>query len=500
MKRSLLLILSVPILAWSCIREAPTFCDTGQASDILSAAQNMFLLYEQPSTKAGTQYDTSILALPPGDINPFWNSSKAGRDFSDDIDDLKTELSATTSYYVMRDSSMVLPVWCELLYERDRNDGMEGIFFVYFLPSQPFAMKHGTRIKCGIDTVLDPELNYDGVVIYTTMSGLPVRIDDYDWGEISGSVYIPELDSQEKRERAAEFIANAMGGMTIYRADNIFATKTEQFVEEEQGGELKESICISDAVRNNQNMTTLLKLYDLLVGNESASLNIMPGPPGGGGGSCGSNNDGDKSADQGNSIKAFFRKISTKFKHKADSDEYLDVSQNTLEEYLMGLYEKADDHMKTIIEQLLSKLTNVKEIVIDDNYPKGAFEYGYCAYYDGICTIYINPNNVKRPFVLLEELFHAYQYQTTPNYGKGNMEMEAHIFCSILINSDKTRMRVYSPTYEDNYDNMYNYYLGNCSFSEANNDLYTKFGYDKQTYGADESVVSQFKHIKDLGL
>ena len=157
---------------------------------------------------------------------------------------------------------------------------------------------------------------------------------------------------------------------------------------------------------------------------------------------------------------------------------------------------KRDNTDRPLIRDLLSKLTTNVTIKIVDSFGPDVNKNVKALYNFNEQVISILSSESEYPWVLYEELLHAYQRQEEGlNWTAGDMEFEAKVFDAVLYIEYGMFLGVSS----DICNKFYNYYTEQTesNFNNALNALRNSpYSYEENSYPISENMNDRLKHIK----
>lgn len=377
-----------------------------------------------------------------------------------------------------------------------------GVFFMTVVADREYTRRH-PRI------VLSDEIHNDGifgdfsgVIIYSRISGTIVRADRYEEGELVKEASIYSLSEPYGSRLWGKMLASVMGSLSVADYHNYVKTRSGS-VDSLDGWwngdttaiDIEGSICVADTTAADDPFDPF---SDLDNGDPFAGGGYTgpdePDPGSGGGGGGGSTGQNSPTTSQYAGI-TIYGGTPTQISYLLRA--FTDNRVNTYAPVVRLLNELNKSKVCILIQSQVE--VNGTSVDAACNPPNAS----------GRIIIKVNANeldNVSYCWAIYEELFHAYQYQTSPSWKKGDMELEAKVWISILkvetgvhFGIDDVITNIMSGFF---YDYMQNYYTySDADFSQVLTALRTNpFWYSEDGYPITSNMqkVDRLKHIKSI--
>lgn len=381
------------LLLWGCFKEPNGFTEPD-----LSRPQNLTLERARATHEAArnraTRSEGDFGILYSGNLEAWWDGAQYSEcDFSESYD---VEVIAEKYYeqvHYLPDSTAVrstvfprLVVVEERLRERNPTP-----YVAFYFPDRLTEENYEQDAGEGLLNSL-PKEGFSGVIIYTTLKGFPVAASRHEDGRQLSHAFLGDATDYTSLLEEVEKYNRIVENIRIFVGDETRSLTGETDIALSIIG--KEAVVITsdgqtpafDVADENKILPVDWHKLDLTGGGES-----NPTTPTG----TTAPSDGIGDGEAGSSLKD----------GKYDKNEHIQTTSELVAEILDVIYN--DCMGKTLIDAIGTDIT----IIVDSDSHKNGYDGNEFTIYFGDG----NENGQQRPYVLIEELVHAYQHQQITN-------------------------------------------------------------------------------------
>ena len=485
-----LLFMSMPV-AWSCSFDPPQMeaeeekCSTFTASEAQSVFEGEVMGVLTRSAYYDDSYYRRRFMWNIGEITPDWETAtctKAGH-----LENVDVQIRSTNRYRVIQTDPVTgkqrkVKCYHKLLVAKDVETGRTGNFIVFFIATNQYSKTHKGFINEWFNN--DGNMgDFSGLKVYTKLDGKIVRVNKYESGRKTSGIYLGNVRNIEEFALKMTDVFRLMKNLKIqkgtYRGGAL--TKAGEDDSSWDYGEsdsiwIDASVCYDDCNNDNWGDDDWGDDWD-----DDWDDDIDPDVDSGSNDS--SHTDDSSVADDEPST------TSATVGHLTITGNVSDV-QNIVNELTR------DNTSRPLILNLLNNLTTCITIRIVDSFSSYSNSAAHAVYYPNSQVIEILSSESEYPWVLYEELLHAYQRQEEgTDWTTGDMEFEAKVFDAVL----DIEYGMYFGIDDDISDIFYKYYTeqSDINFENALNALYgNPYCYDKDLFPVTENLDDRLKHIK----
>lgn len=472
MKRIIVISLLVVFVSSCNIDDRSSSKESEEVSEAISLFENEVIRLKDKFNPKNAFYF--------GNIIPDWTVAQCNYNFERHQINVETRINTTYAYrvvqnYVNAKHARKVPCYQHLLVTYNIEKSTSGVFIVLLIPTSEFDRSHSKGWYKQLDNCGDMK-DYSGLKLYCSLDGKLCRVNQYVNGKKKVGFFCANIRNID--------LYSLFAGIRFQRG-HVLLTKSSMDTE------LEASYCYGDYPYfpfDDPNFWWWL--WNNYGYNEGEYYDPDEGNTNGGGGGGGNGYSGNNST----SLKVGYLSHSSAGFVTGDVLSEANRISTAINNYSSN---------NPMVAQLCAKLNTSKVLIRVVLYDHEHYENNHYLTYppdtNGKVIISVPlsglPDDYPEwdyPTGLLEELFHAYQYQCGDNWDKGDMELEAKIWDYLLYKKYGIGTNVDDPIFWKYYrhQNQQKYFNLIDAWLSANN-------YDSQLFQRSFNI-DHTKHIKQL--